>query len=184
MRYICLTLFALILSACSMQEMVEKAVPENVRANHTAHIDEILSKNKTKMVEALNLDLENVNVQERLTDIFENIPSGEEIRRDYVGMESSSGFGENSATTIKLTTEIQTEDGFLTVTGLYKSAHGEPCCTLIDMNAWASDSSPARKTWKLMGKIGRVFGISILGLISGLIGYLILRRRRRPTEGQ
>ena len=93
MRLFYLILASIFLSACSIQGVVEKSTPESVRADHAAHIDSLLAKDKSRILSAFNLDEKEESVQEQLSGVFDEVPGGKEIRRDYVGFESSTSFG-------------------------------------------------------------------------------------------
>ena len=62
MRLFYLILAGIFLSACSIQGMVEKSTPESVRADHAAHIDSLLAKDKSRILSAFNLDEEEESV--------------------------------------------------------------------------------------------------------------------------
>ena len=57
MRVITILMAAFALSACSIKGMVEKAVPEDVQADHMAHIDRILEKDMSRIEAAFDLDI-------------------------------------------------------------------------------------------------------------------------------
>ena len=176
MKYFYLIIATFILSACSIQGMVEKAVPENVRANHNAHIDTLLAKDKQKLIKLFEAGEGNQEATNKLTLVLENIPDGKEIRRDYVGMNSSSKFShEGNSRYIHLITEVETETGFMTVTSQYALDSDGTCCALTNINVVASETSPVRAALE----IARIVGIISLTLILGLIALAIFRSRRR-----
>ena len=187
MRLFYLILAGIFLSACSIQGMVEKSTPESVRADHAAHIDSLLAKDKSRILSAFDLDEEEESVQEQLSGVFDEVPSGKEIRRDYVGFESSTSFGtsDGKSRDISITTEVQTTDGFMTVMGQYalNEKTGE-CCKLTNLNVQKYDSSPLRDTLESAGKIGRIIGFVFLALIFGLIALFVFLRRRKIKHRQ
>lgn len=187
MRLFYLILASIFLSACSIQGMVEKSTPESVRADHAAHIDSLLAKDETRIVSAFDLDEEEESVQEQLSGVFDEVPGGKEIRRDYVGFQSSTSFGtsDGKSRDISITTEVQTTDGFMTVMGQYAldEKTGE-CCKLTNLNVQKYDSSPLRDTLESAGKIGRIIGFVFLALIFGLIALFVFLRRRKIKHRQ
>ena len=187
MRLYYLILASIFLSACSIQGVVEKSTPESVRADHAAHIDSLLAKDKSRILSAFNLDEKEESVQEQLSGVFDEVPGGKEIRRDYVGFESSTSFGtsDGKSRDISITTEVQTTDGFMTVMGQYalNEKTGE-CCKLTNLNVQKYDSSPLRDTLESAGKIGRIIGFVFLALIFGLIALFVFLRRRKIKHRQ
>ena len=184
MKLLALFIAAIILTACSTQEMIEKTAPENVRANHTAHINKLLERDTSLMESAFNLDMENEDTQKQIAVILENIPDGKEIRRDYVGFNSSSGLstGEGKTRDISLTSEIQTEGGFMTVYSEYALDSNGECCALTNINVAKYETSPIRLGLEAAAKIGKIVGLVFLGLVIFLIGlvvFLVSRKRRR-----
>ena len=166
--------------------MVEKSTPESVRADHAAHIDSLLAKDKSQILSAFDLDEEEESVQEQLSGVFDEVPGGKEIRRDYVGFESSTSFGtsDGKSRDISITTEVQTTDGFMTVMGQYalNEKTGE-CCKLTNLNVQKYDSSPLRDTLESAGKIMKIVGLIFLAAIA-LIIFLILRRSRKKRAAR
>jgi len=185
MRLFYLILASLFLSACSIQGMVEKSTPESVRADHTAHIDKLLAKDSSLMESAFQLDMTDEVVQDNLAEVLANVSEGKEIRRDYVGFETSSSFntGEGKSRDISITTEIQTTGGFMTVHGQYALDAAGECCALTNLNVQKYDNSPVRKTWELMGKIMKFVGLFFLGIIVLTI-VLVMRSNRKARAAR
>ena len=187
MRLLFILCCAILLSACSIQGMVEKTVPENVRTDHTAHIDSLLARDSARIVEVFNLDIADETIQMKIEEILGQVPEGQEIRRDYVGMNSSSSISTSEGKTrdIEIVTEIQTQDGFMTVTGQYALDAKRECCALSNLVVKKFDESPMRKTWETAAKVGKIIGLFFLTLIA-LTVFLILRsnkkRARRRAE--
>jgi len=185
MRLFYLILASLFLSACSIQGMVEKTSPESVRADHAAHIDKLLAKDSSLIESAFDLDMTDEAVQENLAEVLANVSKGKEIRRDYVGYETSSSFnsGEGKTRDISITTEIQTTGGFMTVHGQYALNTEGECCALTNLNVQKYDSSPVRKTWELIGKIFKFAGLFFLG-ITVLTIVLVMRSNRKARAAR
>jgi len=181
MRYLFIFVTAFLLTACSIQGMVEKAVPENVRADHAAHIDSVLAKDTSRLETAFDLDTSDPEVQKNLQGLLENVSDGKEIRRDYVGMNTASSMsvGEGKTREINLVTEIQTEGGYMTVTGFYELDSNGDCCALTNFNVEKFDSSPVRAMWETTAKIGKIVGVIFLLLIGGLVFFLVRRKRKK-----
>jgi hypothetical protein len=185
MRVIYLIIASLFLSACSIQGMVEKTTPESVRADHTAHIDKLLAADSTRMQRAFDLDMADETVKANIATVFENVPGGEEIRRDYVGFESSSGFntGEGKSRSISITTEVQTTEGFMTVQGLYGLDPDGECCALRNINVQKYESSPVRVMWETLGKVGKFAGLFLVGIIV-LTVLLVMRSNKKKRAAR
>ena len=186
MRLIFILWSAILLSACSIEGMVEKAVPENIRADHASHIDSLLAKDSARIIDVFSLDVADETVQKSLEDMLGQVPEGQEIRRDYVGMNSSSSISssEGKSRNIELVTEVQTQAGFMTVTSQYALNDAGQCCALKNMVVKKYDQSPMRKTWETAGKIGKIFGIVVL-LSLALVIFLAIKanRKRDPQRG-
>ena len=186
MRFLVILIAAFALSACSFQGMIEKSVPENVRKDHAAHIDKLLARDTSRMERAFGLDMENEDTQKRIALILDNVPEGNEIRRDYVGFTSSSGIStsEGKSREISLTTEVQTDDGFMTVAANYALDSKGECCALTNMNVTEYESSPLRTGLEAAAKVGKILGLVFLGIIIFIVGLIVLmtRRKRRRRE--
>lgn len=183
MRYLQVLFAAFVLTACSIEGMVEKAVPEDVRADHMAHIDRILEKDMSRIEAAFDLDVSDPDIQKNLQGILDNVSDGEEIRRDYVGMNSASSIsvGKGQTRDISLVTEIQTEGGYMTVTGQYALGADGNCCVLTNINVVKSDTSPMREGLEMFKKIAKIAGMIILLLIGGLVFFLVRRKRKKAA---
>lgn len=173
---------ALTLTACSIEGMVEKTVPENVRADHAAHIDRLLDRDMSRIVRAFDLNLEDEEVRKSLEGILDNVSNGKEIRRDYVGMNSS--FHQSRAGRVRdvnLVTDVQTEFGFMTVTGKYKSMSNDQFLKLVNIEVVKSDTSPIRQGLESLKKVMKIVGFVLSTVALSLVLFL-LRRRRRKLE--
>lgn len=180
MKYLAILFAAVALTACSIQGMVEKAVPEDVRADHNAHVDRLLAKDTSRIERAFKLDLEDPDVQESLNGILENVSTGKEIRRDYVGMNSAASINSSGKTRdINLVTEVQTEGGFMTVTGQYALGADGECCVLTNINAEKFDSSPVRASLEMVKKIAKIVGLIFLLLVGGLVLLAVRINRKK-----
>jgi len=183
MKNLCLILTAILLSACSIQGLVEKTVPANVLEDHAAHIDKLLERDTARMVAAFDLDLEDTETQDKLEMILENVPTGDEIRRDYVGLNTSSSLStsEGKSRNINLVSEVQTQTGFMTVTSDYTlDAQGE-CCIITNIYVQPFETSPMRETIETAKKVSKIIGIfffiTVL-LILFLVIYLIRKKKK------
>lgn len=184
MKYVLLTLSALLLSACSIQGMVEKAVPEDVRADHAAHIDRLLDRDTSRIENAFDLDTQNAETQAQLKAILDNVSEGDEIRRDYVGMNSASSFstGEGKSRDINLVSEIQTQDGYMTVTTQYALDPQGECCRITNINVEKFETSPVREALESVKRVAKIIGIVFLLGVVALVFFLVRRRNRKTTD--
>lgn len=177
-----LLLAALILSACSMQGMAEKMVPANVLADHNAQIDALLNEDLSRLESAFAgaLDFETPETIAQMDQILAAVPGGAEVRRDYVGVESSAAISAANGKTrdIGLMTEVQTEDGFMLVSAQYGLAQDGSCCRLLGLNVKRHDSSPIRAGLASAAKVGKFIGLGFLLLIGVLVFWLVRRQRK------
>lgn len=181
MKYLLLALTAMLLSACSIQGMVEKAVPESVRADHAAHIDRLLERDTSRLENAFNLDPQNEETQAQLDSILDNVPEGGEIRRDYVGMNTASSFttGEGKSRDINLVSEIQTQGGYMTVTTQYALDPQGECCRITNLNVEKFETSPVREALESVKRVAKIIGIIFLIGILALVFFLVRRRKKK-----
>lgn len=184
MKYLSILFAALIFSACSMQGMVEKAVPENVIADHAAHVDRLLEKDTSRIETAFKLEAVDEASQKQLDQLLANVPDGAEIRRDYVGMNSAVAVnvGEGKTRDINLVSEVQTDAGFMLVTTQYALDGAGDCCMLTNINVEKFETSPMRETLETFARVGKIIGIIILLGILGLVFFLTRRSRRKKRE--
>ena len=181
MKYLISLCAAFALTACSIQGMVEKTVPEDVRSDHMAHIDKLLAKDMSRIERAFDLDVSDPETQKNINMILENIPDGKEIRRDYVGVNSAASVsvGEGKSRDINIVSEIQTEGGYMTVTGQYALGADGECCVMTNINVAKFDTSPVRQSLETVKKIAKIVGLTFLLLIAGLVFFLVRRRRKK-----
>ncbi len=185
MRLIYLIIASIFLSACSIQGMVEKTVPEDVRADHNAHIDRLLAKDTSRIETAFKLDSNDPDVQQNLKGILDRVSNGKEIRRDYVGVNSATSIssGAGKSRDINLVTEIQTEGGFMTVTGQYALGADGVCCVLTNITVEKFESSPIRIVWETAAKIGKFVGLFFLGIVI-LTVLLVMRSNKKKRAAR
>ncbi len=146
-----------------------------------AHIDRLLDRDTSRIERAFDLDVENEDTQAQLETILDNVSGGDEIRRDYVGVNSASSFSSSAGKTrdINLVSEIQTQDGYMTVTTQYALDSQGECCQITNINVVAYDSSPIREGLEAVKRVAKIVGLVFLLAIAALIFFLVRRRGRK-----
>ena len=183
LKYIGYVFCAILLAACSMEGMAEKMVPEDVRADHAAHIDAFLAGDDSRMRNAFknDLDITSEEITAHMAAMIASVPTGQEIRRDYVGVNSvtSISTSEGKMRDINLISEVQTEGGFMLVTSQYGLNTQGECCRLMNIVVESHETSPIRAGLEAVMKIAKWVGLGVLLLMGLLIAFLIRRSRRR-----
>ncbi len=188
---IILGLFAVLcLAACSIQDMANKMVPEDIRANTAAHIDALVKRDMSLVREAFNLAEGNVAAQSQIDILLSKIPEGTELQRDIVAANANSSVnysgsdGKQKSKTYSLSYEVKMTEGFMLVTTRYAlGAQGE-CCILVNIHAEDYKTSPALAGLQMMAKILKIIGgVIALGLLA-LTAFLVRRRRQKRAGAQ
>ncbi|MEL6688409.1 MAG: hypothetical protein AAFP97_12415 [Pseudomonadota bacterium] len=186
-----LILSALFLSACSMQAMAEKRVPNDVRAHVDAQIDQLITGETQFILEAFPDDADNPDLLAQIARMEANVPEGAEQSRHIVGVMGSTEQAYNDTQgairrgTYNLAHELEFEDGYLLVqTATTLDSDGD-CCVLRSINATRSDASPMRDGQVSRARLFRV--LAILLAISSLatLVFLIIRiggRKARAAQ--
>jgi hypothetical protein len=183
LKYIGYVFCAIFLAACSMEGMVEKMVPEDVRADHAAHIDALLAGDDSRIRSAFkdDLDFESDAIMKQMESITAAVPEGKELRRDYVGVNSNASISTESGRSrdIDLISEVQTEAGFMLVTSKYGLDATGTCCRLMNINVESFDASPIRAGLETAMRVAKWVGLGVLLSIILLVAFLIRRSRKR-----
>jgi hypothetical protein len=183
LKYIGYVFCAILLAACSMEGMAEKMVPEDVRADHAAHIDALLAGDDSRIRSAFkdDLDFESDAIMKQMESITAAVPEGKELRRDYVGVNSNASISTESGRSrdIDLISEVQTEAGFMLVTSKYGLDATDTCCRLMNINVESFDASPIRAGLETAMRVAKWVGLGVLLSIILLVTFLIRRSRKR-----
>lgn len=172
---------AVFLSACSMQAMAEKRVPEDVRAQVNAQIDQLISGETQFILDAFPEDADNPELLAQIERMESNVPDGAELSRDIVGVMGSTEQAYNDTQgavrrgTYNLAHELEFEGGYLLVQTATTLNENGQCCILRSINATRSEASPMRDGQVSRARLFRV--LAILLLISSLATafFLIIR---------
>ena len=185
-------LAALLLSACSMQAMSEKLVPDDVRTEVDAQIDALVARDRGFILDAFPEERANPEFTEQIARMIGNVPEAQEVSRDVVGVQArteqaySTTDGAVRTGTYNLAHELAFADGtFLLVqTAHTLDASGE-CCVLRAINAQRSTESPVKAQLARQATIFRFVGLFLLISTLAAIAFLIIRvggRRARAAQ--
>lgn len=180
LKFILFGLALCFLTACSMNGMAEKMVPEHILAKNDAVIENVLAANADYFTEFNAEDAAKAKVY-----FEENTSKGKMLRKDFVGVNTQSSItaGEGKSKNIDLTVEVQTEQGFTLISTQYALDAEGNCCALRNVTSAKHDTSPIRAgletTMKVLKAVGLIF---LIGLI-GLIVFLTRRSKRKKLQG-
>lgn len=178
-RVLYLAAAAVFLTACNMDKMAAKMVPEHILEKNEAVVDNVLAGNVDYFTEFGDAD------KDKAKAFFdENTSKGKVLRRDFVGINTSTSInvGEGKSKDIALDVEVQTEDGFTLISTKYSLDEDGDCCALTNVNAQKFDSSPIRQGLETTMKVLKAVGIILLIGIIGLIVFLVRRRKRKKAQ--
>ena len=182
---------ALFLSACSMQAMAEKRVPEDVRQHVDAQIDQLIAGETGFILDAFPDDADNPELLTQIERMERNVPDGNELSRDIVGVMGSTEQAYNDTQgavrrgTYNLAHELKFEDGYLLVqTATTLNADGK-CCVLRSINATRSDVSPMRDGQVSRARLFRILALLLAISSFATLVFLIIRiGGRKASESQ
>lgn len=179
-RYLVLILAAIILSACSIQGMAEKAVPEPVRDEAHANVTEIMSGDFSS-IEAIP-GTEGEAFETALSNMQAEVRDGAERARNLVGFQSnvSKGTGEATRKSYNLAWEVETAGGFTTISQTFLSEDGS-APALAAVQIAGSDKSTAAQIRRI-GMAARIMGVALLIGIALVALFLLRRRRMSPND--
>lgn len=183
---------SLFLSACSMQAMAEKRVPEDVRAQADAQIDRLVAGDTQFVLDAFPDDTSNPELLTQIERMRANIPDGEEVSRDIVGVMGSTeqAYSDSAGAvrrgTYNLAHELEFSDGgYLLVQTAYTLDQVGECCVLRSINATKSDASPMRDGQVARARLFRILGILFLISTLATAAFVIIRvggRKARAAQ--
>jgi hypothetical protein len=188
MSRLLLILSAFFLSACSMEAMAEKRVPDDVRAHVNAQIDQLIIGDTQFILDAFPDDADNPDLLAQIERMEANVPEGTEQSRHIVGVMGSTEQAYNDTRgairrgTYNLAHELEFEDGYLLVqTATTLDPQGD-CCVLRSINATRSDASPMREGQVSRARLFRILAILLAISSFGTLIFLIIRLGGRKAR--
>lgn len=184
-------LAALLLTACSMQAMSERLIPDDVQAEIDAQTDALLRGDLDFIIRAFPEAQDSPEFREQMRRMSGNVPDGAAISRHVVGVQASTSHRYSEADgairegTFNQAQEIEFADGFLLVQTAHTLNPDGTCCVLRAINASRHETSPVRA-----GQIARARIMKALAFFVGLstlatIVFLIIRiggRKARAAQ--
>jgi predicted RND superfamily exporter protein len=174
-------LAALTLTACSMEAMSEKRVPPDVRAAVNAQIDQLIAGETQFIFDAFPDDQDNPDFRAQIEKMSANVPNGEELSRDVVGVIGSTeqAYSDTQGAvrrgTYNLAYELKFEDGYLLVQTAHTLDDTGQCCALRAINATRSDASPMSADQVGRAKLFKFLGLFFLITSLATAAFLIIR---------
>ncbi|MGB3456657.1 MAG: hypothetical protein WBG08_12535 [Litorimonas sp.] len=191
-----LPLCALVLSACSMQAMAEKRVPDDVRAHVDAQIDRLVAGDLQFVYDAFPDDVGNPELIAQVERMRGNVPAGEEVSRDIVGVMGSTeqAYSDSAGAvrrgTYNLAHELAFrtdagEDAFLLIQTATTLDEAGECCVLRSINATRASESPMRDGQVSRARFFRLLAIVLLITSLATAAVLVIRvGGRKARESQ
>ncbi len=179
-----------------MQAMAEKRAPDDVRAYVDAQIDRLVAGDTQFILDAFPDDAANPELLAQIDRMRANIPEGEEVSRDIVGVMGSTeqAYSDSQGAvrrgTYNLAHELAFEGadgeaGFLLVQTATTLDEAGRCCILRSINATRADASPMLRAQRRRGRAFRI--IVVLLLITSLASATFLTIRvggKKAREAQ
>ncbi|MEE9347230.1 MAG: hypothetical protein V3U82_03480 [Robiginitomaculum sp.] len=188
MRFITLILcaaFTLGLTACSIEDMAAKVIPEHILANDQKVISKVMARDISVFDDfyAENDSRGRADFDASARDVLAAISKGEILRTDIVGANSSSSISssEGKTRTIVSTYEVQTEQGFTLIELTYGLKPDETCCALSYINVKRPEFSQ-REMLERAASMAKTIGLIILASLLVLIGLIIFFVRRNKRK--
>ena len=192
---LCLSLA--LLSACPMQAMSEKLVPDDVRAEVAAQIDALVAGDVEFILEAFPEERSNPEFREQITRMAGNVPDADVLSRDVVGVQASTEQAYSTTEgavrtgTYNLANELEFSDGrFLLVQTAHTLDDAGECCVLRAINASRHSESPVKSQLARQARVMKGVGLLLLLSTLATIAFLIIRiggraaRARAEAEGR
>jgi len=174
-----------------MQAMSEKRVPADVRAEVNAQIDQLVAGDTAFIFDAFPDDRDNPEFRAQIARMTANVPEGEELSRDVVGVIGSTeqAYSDTQGAvrrgTYNLAYELRFEDGYLLVQTAHTLTDDGECCALRAINATRSDASPMRDSQVRRARMFKFLGIFLIISTLATIVLLIIRvGGRKAREAQ
>ncbi|MEM7727850.1 MAG: hypothetical protein AAF311_01095 [Pseudomonadota bacterium] len=197
LRPLLLPLAALLLSACSVQAMAERRVPEDVRAHADEQIDRLVAGDLQFVRDAFPDDADNPDLLAQIERMRSNVPDGAEASRDIVGVMGTTeqayddGRGAVRRGTYNLAHELAfesggTPSGYLLVQTAYTLDADGACCVLRSINATRSGASPMREGQVSRARLFRIMALLLLVTSLATAAFLLIRvggRKARAASG-
>ena len=173
-----------------MENMANKMVPDDIRANTATHIDALAARDMSLVREAFNIAEDNVDAQKQIEILLSKIPEGTELQRDIVSVNTKSSVnysgsdGKQKSKTISLGYEVKMTEGFMLVTTRYGLDEQGECCMLMNIHVEDYETSPVLAGLQMMAKVMKIAGAIILFGLLALTAFLLRRRRQKQAASQ
>ena len=155
-----LPLVAMFLSACTMEGLAGRLIPDEVRADAERLTDEIMA-GEFGTVRAAFPDQAGPEFEAFLSGIAKELEGKTETAREIIGAQASAGAGtDGPSRTYALVHEVQIEDRFVLVSQVWKR-RGDEDVTLFAVDITDADTSTAAQL-RRTGMIVRVAGSILL----------------------
>lgn len=172
---------ALMLSACSMEAMSERVIPVDVRPEIEAQTNAFLAGETDFIFQAFPEDRDDPEFRMQIQRMVENVPHGEVIERNVVGVQgrTTQSYSETEGAirtgTFNLAQEIEFEDGFLLIQTAHTLDENGQCCQLRAINASRHESSPMYASQQRRATMFKILGALTLLTTIGTALFLIIR---------
>lgn len=180
-----------LLSACSIESMADKILPEHIKQESTEIVDAVMEGDTQffiqRKADLLSPDLlETVSdeeFEESIVNAFSNAGANTEVSRYIVGVSAnvSASLGEGSTKTYETIYELETSEGFVLISLRLANRSGtNECCEIKSIDVRDYKTSPIRAGLTLTKKVFTFLGVFVIG-VSVILGFLFFRRRKKKN---
>ena len=185
-------LSALCLSACSMQAMSEKLLPDDVRAEIDAQTEALLRGDTDFMIEAFPEEQDNPAFREQIMRMANNVPDAAILSKHIVGVQAKTGqrYSETDGAVqegvFNLGQEIAFDNGeFVLVQTAHSLDDRGQCCVLRAINASRHEDSPFHAGQVIRSRVLRGLGLFLILSTFATVVFLIVKvggRKARDAQ--
>ena len=176
--------FAVCLSACSIDNLANKILPDEVKSHSQAAVDAVANKDSAFFAPLKTENFTDEEFEIQLGKMFAYMPGGTEQSRHIVG--ANSKFGTNSKTgnykQYDVTYEVKTAEGYGTVALIYvPNPETQACCKLQSIYVNQFETSPFHEASVKAAHYARIGGVIFVLIGIGAV-FIFIRRRRKKKQ--
>ena len=185
-------LSALAVSACSMEAMEDKLIPDDVSAEVDAQIDRLVAGETGFIFDAFPDDATSPDFRAQIERMVGNVPDAEEVSRDVVGLQAATEQaytvegGAVRSGTYNMAHELAFDDGtYLLVQTAHTMTDAGECCALRAINASRHDTSPVKAQRARQAAVMKIVALLLLLTTLATAAFLIIRvggRKARAAQ--
>lgn len=181
MRIFVSIVLAALLSACAMEEMASKLLPDDIEQTSWDVVTATFAEDVDYFLPMKPEDMSLEDFEKQVLGALSQRSGGDVLSKHLVSASTNTNVsaGSGRTRTIEAGHEIETSEGFTLVSTRFTQGPNETvCCRLANINVQKFDTSPAYQTILLTEEIMKISAV-VIPLVILFVVLLVLRSRRK-----